>query len=275
MKDGRKFDPRGIKHIKVTGGLPISEAIHNHPDLLPYLRTRDPPRIDNESRDALLLYNKYIALDSYGLDIIFESDVAIVPTPVMRYNFLSHLLPASKKPHIMEIGTGASAIIALLAAKHFGARVWATEVNPEYIQLARKNVERNGFSDRIEIIDSRGKMIEGVIDPNMQFDFIISNPPYYDEVRSAKILWGGTPGELVGGEAGERFVLQMIQEGWSHLKSSGVMSFIIPKTRDETLVKIEDYLTEAQYEYDIIGLLAGNRTRYVFRIFKDRSEIHG
>lgn len=266
-----EFDDKGIELIKVTGGLPISEAIKTHPDLIPYLRSLDPPRIDNENRQALLLYNRYIVSDVYNLEIEFEPSIAIIPTPVMRYNFLKYIMRPNAS--VIEIGTGGSAIIALLAAKHFQATVIATEVEPEYLEYAQKNIKRNKLESQITLINSFGKMLDNVIPAETKVDFIISNPPYYDEIRSPKVLWGGKPTELVGGQAGEKFVVQMIQEGWKYLNLDGIISFIIPKTRTETLIKIEEYLQQRQFDYDIIGLLAGNRTRYVFRIYKHADPI--
>jgi len=68
---------------------------------------------------------------------------------------------------------------------------------------------------------------------------------------------------------GESFILRMIEEGWNYLKTPGTISFIIPKTRQNTLIAVEEYLNSNNFDYDIIGLLAGNRTRFIFRIFKN------
>ena len=260
------FDDKGIPIYRVTGGLPLSIASANHPDLIPYLRSRDPPSIDNLNRDALLLYNYYIAKDIYGLEINFETEHAIIPTPVMRFNFLKHILRPNAT--VIELGTGASAIIAMLAAKQFNARVYATEMDPQYIEYANENVRRNSLDDQITIIDSKGFYLDGVFDAEFRVDYIISNPPYYEKIRSPKFLWGGKEHELISGEFGETFILRMMEEGWKYLNIPGMIAFIIPKTRPETLVKVEEYLNQTQWEYDIIGLNAGNRIRYVFCIYK-------
>jgi methylase of polypeptide subunit release factors len=264
--NSRQFDETGIPIYRVTGGYPISEAIHDHPDLIPYLRSQNPPRINNLNREALLHYNYYIAKEKFGLDIEFEADQAIIPTPMMRYAFLKHILFEGAK--IVEIGTGASAIIAMLAAKIFKAQVIATEMDPEYLQIASRNIRNNGLENQIQLIDSQGKFLDGVISADEQPDFIISNPPYYDIVRSPKLLWGGKSHELVGqGDAGEQFIVSMIEQGKKYMKPSGIISFIIPKTRQDTLVEIEAYLNQQNYDFDIFGLKAGNRTRFVFRLY--------
>jgi methylase of polypeptide subunit release factors len=262
------YNEIGIPIYKVEPGLRLSIATRDHPDLLPYLRCLDPPSINNTNREALLKYNYYIAKDLYGLEIEFEQDNAIIPTPVMRYSFLKHIL----KPHatIIELGTGASAIIAMLAAKHFDAKVYATEIDLQYIQIAKENIKRNHLEEQISIIDSKGKYLDGVIPSDMKVDYIISNPPYYEKIRSPKFLWGGKETELVSGEFGEAFVIRMLVEGWKYLNTPGMISFIIPKTRPETLCAVENFLTHFKLENDVFGLKAGNRTRYVFRVYKKK-----
>jgi methylase of polypeptide subunit release factors len=267
------FNEAGIPIYRVKGGLRLSIATKNHPDLIPFLRKHDPPSIDNLDREALLLYNYYIAKDVYGLEIKFEEQDAIIPTPVMRYNFLLYLLKPNST--VIELGTGASAIIAMLAAKHFNARVWATEMDPQYIEIAKENIHKNGLDQQITVIDSKGKYLDGVFAEDFKVDYIISNPPYYDKIRSPKILWGGRDHELISGEFGEEFCIRMLEEGWNHLNNPGMISFIIPKTRPETLVAIEEFLNKKGWEYDLFGLQAGNRVRFVFRVYRrDRIQKH-
>jgi len=262
----RVFNDIGIPKYRVIANYLTSKALKLHPDLFNHLKSIDPPRINNEDRETLMVYNKYIAKDLYDIDINF-AEHAIIPTPIMRYNFLMHVIKPNST--IIEIGTGASAIIAMLAAKHFNARVYATEVDKEYINLAKQNINQNNLGSWITVIDSQGFLLKNVIPETLKVDYIISNPPYYDKILSPKVVWGGKKHELVSkGEMGESFILQIIKEGWEYLKTPGMIAFIIPKTRNDTLIAVEDYLDSFNFDYDIIGLLAGNRTRFIFRIFK-------
>jgi methylase of polypeptide subunit release factors len=142
-------------------------------------------------------------------------------------------------------------------------------MDPTYLEYAQKNIIRNDLQSQIQLIDSHGNFFNGVVPKETQADFIISNPPYYDIIRSPKFLWGGRTHELVGtGDSGEGFIVRMIQEGWSFLKTPGVLAFIIPKTRQDTLIAIESFIETLGIEFDIFGLCAGNRTRFVFRLYK-------
>ena len=122
MKQKRFFDENGIPKIRVVADYPTSKALKLHPNLRNHLKSTDPPRIKNEDRETQMLYNKYIAKDLYDIDLEF-AEHAIIPTPIMRYNFLMQVIKPNST--IIEIGTGASTIIAILTAKHFNARVYA------------------------------------------------------------------------------------------------------------------------------------------------------
>jgi tRNA1(Val) A37 N6-methylase TrmN6 len=156
----------------------------------------------------------------------------------------------------------------MLAAKHFGAKVYATEMDTKFLELARQNILNNNLEKQIFIIDSKGKYLDGVFPKNFKVDFIISNPPYYDKIRATKILWGGKEHELVSGTFGQQFIVQMIQEGWKYLKSNGKIAFMIPKKRVETLIAVNKFIQTIGCERKVVGLKAGNRIRYVFLLNK-------
>ncbi len=302
MKD--KFEDHGIKYKWVGGGLPLHQAVENHPEMRRYVRENKKPHLIR-SRDSLLTYNYYIAKDIYDLDIVFEPERAIIPTPGLRYRFLEVSLEGLgfkklepytsvwvspkdkeneenedqenrkeekkkdfKQPEVLEIGTGASAIIALLAAEHFNCKVMATEIDAEYISYAQKNIERNGLSKQITLVKSQGNIIQDLIEEGRKFDLIISNPPYYPELPEKESVWGGAKHELLGkGTYGEKFIIRMIREGLHHLKKGGLIAVIIPKKLQKTLIATENFLKNNNVVYDILGLKAGNRIRYVFRVF--------
>ena len=265
-KAARVFDDRGIPKFRVTGGYAMDKALLAHPELRPFLKSETPPRLDNANREALILYNNIILKDLYQLDVTFAPK-ALIPTPTLRYNFLQNVIHPGCS--IIELGTGASAIIALLAAKKFNATVYATEMDADYINIANDNIQRNNLADQIQIFNSHGKFVKDVIPSEVKVDFLVSNPPYYEKILSPKVVWGGKRHELVSsGSDGTTFIKAMIREGWEYLKTPGVIAFLIPKTRQDMLIAIEEFIERLELPFDIIALLAGNRTRYLFRIYK-------
>ncbi|MBU3866319.1 50S ribosomal protein L11 methyltransferase [Streptomyces sp. 4503] len=61
---------------------------------------------------------------------------------------------------VLDIGTGQDAVWALAAARAGARHVWAVEVLPESARIARKNIERAGFADRITVVEGLSTEIE-------------------------------------------------------------------------------------------------------------------
>jgi len=82
-----------------------------------------------------------------------------------------------------ELGTGTGIIPILLCAegKISPDKIFAFEIQEKYALLARENIERNGFGDRIEVICADMKDASRIMGERNIFsglDFVFSNPPY-------------------------------------------------------------------------------------------------
>lgn len=84
---------------------------------------------------------------------------------------LEHL-KGREDPRVLEVGCG-TGCVALSIAKEGGAHVVATDVSPEAIACASRNVEALEFSELVDIVET--DCVEGVEGP---FDVLVSNPPY-------------------------------------------------------------------------------------------------
>ena len=73
----------------------------------------------------------------------------------------------------LDVGTGSGVISLLLSVKPF-RRITALEIQPGLADLARRNVELNGLSGRIEVVEADLRTYE----PGRAFDLVFSNPPY-------------------------------------------------------------------------------------------------
>lgn len=76
---------------------------------------------------------------------------------------------------ILDLGTGSGAIAIALAKELSRARVIATEIASDALEMARANAQRHGVADRISF--RLGSWYEP-LDPAVKFDLIVSNPPY-------------------------------------------------------------------------------------------------
>jgi release factor glutamine methyltransferase len=86
--------------------------------------------------------------------------------------------PLPPEPRVLELCTGSGCLAVYLARRIPGASVVATDVSPEALAVARRNVSRHGVGDRVEL--ALGDMWEPVaaLAAGRGFDLILSNPPY-------------------------------------------------------------------------------------------------
>jgi release factor glutamine methyltransferase len=113
----------------------------------------------------------------YGLDFLVDRGV-LVPRPetellvdlALRY---ARGLPAQRPPVIADIGTGSGCIAVAVAVHLADALVYATDISPDALRIAGKNVERYGVAARVRLI--QGNLLDALPEP---VDLLLSNPPY-------------------------------------------------------------------------------------------------
>ena len=98
----------------------------------------------------------------------------------------------------LEVGCGAG--LVSLAAARTGAKVWATDANPQAVEITRHNAEAN----RLQVEVREGDLFAGLAGP---FDVVAFNPPYLPTGPDDLV-----PGPLNlafdGGEDGNQTVLR-------------------------------------------------------------------
>ncbi len=80
------------------------------------------------------------------------------------------------KERACELGAGSGVISLLLTAKQKFSHVTAIEIQEKIADLARRNVENNGFSEKIDVICRDVRELPS--DMNGAFGAVFSNPPY-------------------------------------------------------------------------------------------------
>lgn len=81
-----------------------------------------------------------------------------------------------ESPVIADVGTGSGAIAVALATGLPAARVYATEISPPALEVARANVEKHSLAERVSVLE--GDMLAPLAGLGIRFDAIVSNPPY-------------------------------------------------------------------------------------------------
>ncbi len=125
-----------------------------------------------------------------GLEVSLNRDV-LVPRPETEllaenaWVFAAQLAAARAGPAtVLDFGTGSGCLAIAIAVKCPSARVHALDVSAAAVALARKNVERHGVSDRVDVVHGDGL---ATLAPELRFDLIVSNPPYIPSAEIAQL----------------------------------------------------------------------------------------
>ncbi len=150
--------------------------------------------------------------------------------------------PQNQSPKILDLGTGSGALAISVAKEVPQARFWATDLSAAALSLARSNAEKHGVSERIQFM--RGDLWDPIINLDITFDIIISNPPYITseeyndlapEVRDYEPRLA-----LDGHEGGMYFIEKIIHGGLDYLSPGGwLIMEMSPDQTEKALVLVE------------------------------------
>lgn len=135
---------------------------------------------------------------------------------------------------ILDLGTGSGVIAVSLALLFPQARVYATDVSPAALEVARKNAHRHGVEKRISF--ARGDFFDALPRQNLLlFRVVVSNPPYIlqdDLSRLPPEVKYEPQQALDGGEDG-LFAYRRILSGLpAHLDHPGLLALELGQGQD-------------------------------------------
>jgi len=113
----------------------------------------------------------------FGLEFKVDSNV-LIPRPETEelVAWILKQTDSSQSLKILDIGTG-SGCIAVSLAKHLpNAEVYAFDASPAALEMAQYNAQQNG----VQLHAMEANILEWTT-PELQFDIIVSNPPYVRE----------------------------------------------------------------------------------------------
>jgi release factor glutamine methyltransferase len=178
-------------------------------------------------------------------------------------------------PIALDFGTGTGCIAIALAAKCPSAKVVATDISADALALAKENAGRHNAAERIEFLQSDGfaalhsegrvPRAPNIKDENgdscnsplrkMEFDLIISNPPYIPSAEIAtlqsEVRDFDPRAALDGGADGLDFYRQLAMEAKPFLKSGGKIMLEFGDGQADAIRKIfetEKWIVEAVKE---------------------------
>ncbi len=161
------------------------------------------------------------------------------------------------EPHVADLGTGSGAIALSVAAERPRARVWATDVSADAIDVARNNLAGLG-APGAHVTLCEGSWFEALPDAlRGVLDLVISNPPYVaatDALPAEVANWEPT-GALIPGPTGLEAIEVIVAEAPEWLVRPGVLVVEVAPTQADTAVALaEDAgFTDARVAPDLWG----------------------
>ena len=154
-------------------------------------------------------------VESYGLEFEVTPEV-LIPRP--ETETLVDLALARRPTTVADVGTGSGCIAISLAVHLPEAVVYAIEISPAALAVARRNVERHGVAGRVRL------MVGDVLSPRPgPVDLIVSNPPYIPTGECASLPMSVRNHEprlaLDGGSDGLVIVQQLLMQAPAVLHS--------------------------------------------------------
>lgn len=168
-----------------------------YPELRAFTRPRKPSSVDFSRPGATLALTRTILRRHFDLELELPAG-QLVPTVPARQQYLSWafaLLGDYREVEKMEcalldVGTGPSAIYALLATRMTGEgwRVTATDIDADAIENATRNIVRNSLQEKIQLLlrtenDSLVPEADVFSQMGVPLRLTVCNPPFYDEGR--------------------------------------------------------------------------------------------
>jgi release factor glutamine methyltransferase len=125
-----------------------------------------------------------------GLGFLVDERV-LIPRPETEILVETALgaLRDTPEPLVADVGTGSGAIAVSVAVARPDARVLATDLVPEALEVARANAARHGVADRVRFL--QGDLLEPLAVAGARPHLIACNPPYVAPENAA-----GLPREI-------------------------------------------------------------------------------
>ena len=177
----------------------------------------------------------YLTNEAWLGDFRFYVDErVIVPRSYIAELLRDELSPWVKDPEsagaALDLCTGSGCLAILLAQTFPNARVDATELSSDALEVASKNVSDYGLEERIRLV--RGDLFAGLTGP---YQLIVSNPPYVnaDSMAALPPEYRAEP-QLApaGGQDGLDIVRRILSEAGALLDREGLLVVEIGHNRE-------------------------------------------
>ncbi len=158
--------------------------------------------------------------------------------------------------HVLDFGTGSGCILIALAKQCPHVRGAGLDVSADAAAMARGNVERHEISDRVEITEHDGLLLDAAGVPDGGFHVLVSNPPYVTDADWADLPAGIRDYEPRGALAardGLSFYRRIATDSLRLLADAGVV--IVEIGAGQSAAVAEIFTSEGAFEH--VGTFKG------------------
>lgn len=148
-------------------------------------------------------------------------------------------LPLPDECCLLDVGTGCGNLAVALAREKPRARVIASDISRRALKLAAENARNNGAKN-IKFVHSH--LLDYFIKKKMQFEAIVSNPPYISESDWEKLDRSVRQFEprkaLVAGPTGLEIIARLVSQALRCLRPGGFLVFEFGAGQEKEIVKL-------------------------------------
>jgi release factor glutamine methyltransferase len=186
LDENRVGSPRMNAEVLLMFVLACNRAyLYAHPErrLTPEEQARYHHALDQRARG---IPAQYITghQEFWGLDFVVGPGV-LIPRPETEHlvETVLDLVKPLPQPHIVDVGAGSGAVALALASELPQARIEATEISTQALEMARANAARLRLEHRVSFHEA--DLLAGL--PAADFDIVASNPPYVGDSEEDKV----------------------------------------------------------------------------------------
>lgn len=153
-------------------------------------------------------------------------------------------LPKDAASRVLDLCTGSGCIAVSIAAERPQASVWATDLMPGALEVAKANAARHQVDARVSFFEGD---LFGAAPADAKFDLIVSNPPYVkrgDLPGLQKEVQREPVAALDGGADGLDVIRRIVDAALPRLKAGGLLALEIG---DEQGAALNELLVRAGY----------------------------
>ncbi|MFQ5340068.1 MAG: peptide chain release factor N(5)-glutamine methyltransferase [Anaerolineae bacterium] len=191
-------------------------------------------RLHHEPVAYLTGHKEFYGLDSY-VDyrvLIPRPETELLVERAMAVRNLQDPMQQSQ-PYIADVGAGSGCITVALATHLPQARLYATDVSPQALEVTQINIKRHGVGDRVHL--TRSDLLDD-LEPNLRFDIIVANLPYVAEPELAQLPPGVRDYEpveraLAAGPEGLDLIRRLLTQAPARLRRGGAILLEIGATQ--------------------------------------------